>query len=235
VTATLPQAAAFAGWASAWLRGEVSADQIGPHLGPGVHVVVGAPGADGAEPLALGLGRLRALGLLAVTPSLPAPGDPVGLAGPPPFNAAALEAGGAVLLAGTGIGALPVQVGGAVEWRCAPAQDALPPDPGEADRLLRSTLLAVTQRLVDLDVASWQPDIPDALMNLRHRASPPLPPSYDGRRREIIDRALLCLEIVALAGGVEPGAVTAAEMEQRRVALTDLDRAARLALVAHCR
>ena len=235
MTATLPQAAALAAWASAWLRGEVSVDEIAAHLGPGVQVLVGAPGADGAEPLALGLGRLRRLGLLAVTPSLPAPGDPVGLAGPPAFNAAALDAGGGVVLPGTALGALPVQVGGAVEWRCASAHEALPPDPGEADRLLRATLLEVTQRLVDLDVASWQPDIPDALMNLRHRASPPLPPSYDGRRRETIDRALLCLEIVALAGVVEPGALTAAEMEQRRAALTDLDRAARLALVALCR
>jgi hypothetical protein len=235
VTATLPQAAALAAWGSAWLRGEVSVDEIGRHLGPAVDVLIGAPGADGAEPLALGLGRLRGLGLRSVTPSLPAPGDPVGLAGPPAFNAAALDAGGAVLLTGTALGAVPVQVGGAVEWRCAPAHEPLPLVPGEADQLLRRTLLEVTQRLVELDVASWQPDIPDALMNLRHRASPPLPPSYDGRRRETVDRALLCLEIVALAGVAEPGAVTAAEMEQRRAALTDLDRAARRALVAHCR
>lgn len=234
VTATLPAPVALAVWASAWLRGELSVDEVAAHLGPRVPVLVGLPGADGAESLALGLGRLRGLGLSAVSASLPAPGDPVGLAGPPAFNAAAVEAAGAVVLHGTGRGLVPAPVGGAVEWRCHPAHEPPPSDLGEADRSLRAVLLDVTRRLVDLDVATWQPDIPDALMNLRHRPAPPLPRSYDGRRRECVDRALLCLEIVALADDVEPGAVTAHEIEQRRRALSDLDRSARRALVAAC-
>lgn len=234
VTATLPAPVALGIWGSAWLRGEASVDEIGAHLGPEVSVLVGVPGADGAQPLALGLGRLRALGLAGFAPSLPAPGDPVGLAGPPPFNAAAVEAGGAVVLRGTGWGLVPVTVGRAVEWRCQPAHEPPPVDPGEADRSLRATLLEVTRRLVDLDVATWQPEIPDALMNLRRREAPPLPASYDGRQREAVDRGLLCLEIVALAEEVEPGAVTAQEVEARRRALADLDRSARRALVAAC-
>ncbi|MGN6253158.1 MAG: hypothetical protein ACTHNS_15245 [Marmoricola sp.] len=235
VTAMLPPAVAFAAWATAWLRGEVSVDEVGRHLGSGVPVLVGVPAAEGAEPLALGLGRLRSLGMEGVLASLPAPGDPLGLAGPPAFNAAALDVGGAVVLSGTGLGAVPAQVGGAVEWRCSPAAVPAPADPGETDRTLRSTLLEVTARLVDLDVATWQPEIPDALLNLRHRTGPALPPSYGGRRRETVERALLCLEIVALAGEVDAGAVTAAELEQRRAALVELDRAARRALVAACR
>ena len=77
-------------------------------------------------------------------------------------------------------------------------------------------LAEVTRRLVDLEVASWQPDIPDLLLNLRHRAPLPLPPGYDARRAETMERAVLCLDILELARAGEGGAVSAYEMEQRR-------------------
>jgi hypothetical protein len=108
-------------------------------------------------------------------------------------------------------------------------------DHTEASAALRGTLLDVTRRLVDLDVASWQPEIPDALMNVRHRRPPALPATYDARRVETVERALLCLDLVRLAAEVEPGALTAADVEARRQALGDLDRDARRALVAACR
>ena len=41
----------------------------------------------------LALGELRRLGASGCSLALPAPGDPLGLAGPPAFNAEALEAG----------------------------------------------------------------------------------------------------------------------------------------------
>jgi hypothetical protein len=231
----LPQAAVLAAWLGAWLRGEVPPDDVVGQLATGSHVVTGLPGADGAEPLLLALGALRRLGTAAVSASLPVAGDPVGLGGPAAFNAAAIESGQAVLLDGAGLGLVPVTVGGAVEWRCSPA--ATPPwiDLAEASTGLRGTLLDVTRRLVDLDVASWQPEIPDALMNVRHRPPPPLPPSYDARRVDTVERALLCLDLVRLADEVEPGALTAHDVELRRSALADLDRAARRALVAACR
>ena len=69
-----------------------------------VQVVTGLPDADGALPLGLALGTLRHLGISGVASALPAPGDPVGLRGPAAFNAAALEAGEAVLFEGTGVG-----------------------------------------------------------------------------------------------------------------------------------
>jgi hypothetical protein len=231
----LPRAALLASWLGAWLRGEAAADDAVGVLGPLTHVVTDLPDAAGAEPLVLALGRLRTLGATAVSAALPAPGDPVGLGGPPPFNTAALEAGEALVVTGAGVGLVPVTVGGAVEWRCLPAAAAAWVDLDEASTLLRTTRLEVTRALVDLDVATWQPEIPDALMNVRHRPTPPLPPTYDARRVETVDRALLCLGIVGLATEVDPGAVTAQEVEQRRAALGDLDRAARRALVAACR
>ncbi|GAA4940497.1 hypothetical protein GCM10023238_02730 [Streptomyces heliomycini] len=42
--------------------------------------------------LTLALGRLRALGASGLRVALPAPGHPLGLSGPPEFNARALEA-----------------------------------------------------------------------------------------------------------------------------------------------
>ena len=83
-------------------------------------------------------------------------------------------------------------------------------------------------------MAAWQPEIPDLLLNIRHRRPLPLPPGYAARRVETVERAVLCLDIVELARAGEGGAVSSYEMDQRRSALADLDRAARRALVGAC-
>lgn len=232
----LPRAALFSIWVSAWLRGEVSADDLGRRLDSGhedaVHVVVDLPHEASAQPLLIALGALRRSGAGAARLALPAPGDPVGLAGPAAFNIAALEAQQAVVLDGAGLGLVPALVGRAVEWCCLPAAPPAPLDPGEAAAGLHRTLLEVTALLTDLDVATWQPEIPDALMNLRHRPALMLPASYDERRRERLDRALLCLEIVTLARDAGTGTLTAGEADRRRRALDELDRAARRGLIA---
>jgi hypothetical protein len=166
--------------------------------------------------------------------ALPAPGDPVGLAGPAAFNTAALEAGEAVLLPGTGHGLVPRVDARTVLWRALPADAAPLLDPAESGPALRRTLLDVGNRLVDLDVASWQPEIPDLLTNLRHRDDLPLPRGLDPRRVDAVERAVLCLDVVGLATVDEGGAVSSYEVQQRRAALAELDRAARRALVAAC-
>jgi hypothetical protein len=71
-------------------------------------------------------------------------------------------------------------------------------------------------------------------MNLRHRPPLPLPRGFDPRRLDTLGRALLCLEVVALARAGEGGAVSSYEMQQRAAALGDLDRAARRAVVGAC-
>ncbi len=164
--------------------------------------------------------------------ALPAPGDPVGLGGPPDFNFAAIEAGEAVVVGAVGL--VPEVDARTVVWRAYPADPVPWVDERESAIELRTTLIEVTRSLVDLDVASWQPEIPDLLLNLRHRPAPPLPPGTDARRVETVERATLCLEIVELAGAVDGGAVTAYEMQRRHSALADLGRAARRALVGAC-
>lgn len=189
---------------------------------------------DGAvHPLAEALGIWVEEGVRACL-ALPVPGDPAGLAGPSEFNQAAAEAGEAVLLPRLALGLVPGEDARTQVWRGFTATPPPYVDPGEASRELRQALVEATRRLVELDVAKWQPEIPDLLLNLHHGSSHRLPRHWDARRTETVERALLCREVVRLALEDEGGAVTAYEMEQRRGALRDLDRASRRALVAGC-
>ena len=221
--------AVLAMWLDAVRAGRAGPDDLAaavrgddPH-----HVVTGLPGHGALE-----LEELSAVLAGPVSLALPAPGDPVGLGGPAEFNLAALEAGEAVV-AGT-IGLVPLEDARTVVW-CAHPADAVPwVDERETASELRLALVDVTRRLVDLDVAAWRPDIPDLLLNQRQRPLLPLPPGYDGRRLETTERAVLCLDILELARSGDGGAVSAYEMDRRRAALDDLDRAARRALVGAC-
>lgn len=194
-------------------------------------LVVGLPGQSPDEG-AVELLRLPALLRGPLSLALPAPGDLVGLAGPPALNRAALETGEAVLVGDVAL--LPEDDARTVVWRAVPAARAPYVDERETATALRLALQDVTARLVELDVAAWRPEVPDLLLNLRHRPPLPLPPGVDPRRRETLERAVLCLEIVDLAGGDDGGAVSAYEAQRRRDALADLDRAARHALVGAC-
>lgn len=230
----LPRSAVLTCWLAARLVGRVSPDSFveavtgdDPH-----HLVVGL----GPEPvsLVLALGHLGAGGASGARLALPVPGDPLGLAGPAGVNAAALIAGEAVLVPGTGLALVPQEDARTVLWQASPALVPAPLDPAEEGRLLRRSLLESTRALVDLDVASWQPEIPDLLANLRHRPALPLPPRTPPLLVEIIERATLCRDVVALAREDDGGAVSAQEARRRREALDGLERAARRALVAAC-
>lgn len=226
---SLPVAAVLATWLDAARAGDVGPDDL-------------ADAVRGEDPrhLVTGLGDQGTLELHElpralegqVSLALPVPGDPLGLGGPDAFNRAALEAGEAVVVGSVGL--VPTDDARTVVWHAFPAGPVSWVDERETAVELRTTLVEVTRRLVDLDVASWQPEIPDLLMNLRHRPRLPLPPRWEARRVETLERALLCLEIVALARAGEGGAVSAYEMDQRHAALGDLDRAARRAVVGAC-
>lgn len=223
----LPVSAVLATWLQAQRSGRVGAQDL-------------ASAVRGSDPrhLVMWPDRVEELwalpGLLPgrISLALPGPGDPVGLAGPPEVNLAALEAGEAVLVGTAAL--VPEQDARTLVWRVHEAKPAPWVDDRAAAAELRGTLAAVTRRLVELDVASWQPEIPDLLMNLRHRRPLPLPPGLEPRVVETVERAVLCLEIARLALSEEGGAVSAYEMSRRRAALTDLERAARHALVGAC-
>jgi hypothetical protein len=226
----------FACWFAAYAGGHTSLDEaLDAIRGPdAAHHVVGLEDADAATPLALGLGRLRGTPVEHVALTLPAPGDPEGLAGPPDFNAEAVEAGEAVLLGGSDLGLVPAQVGSGVFWQVRRASAPAPPDLGEADRGLRSVLREVADALAALDVARWQPEIADALLNLRRSGGPRLPPGMSPKAAALATTAARCRVIVDLAFRTEGGAATAAESDARLSSLRPLDRAARRALAAAC-
>lgn len=240
----LPAAARLAWWGTSWLRGHVVADLvIDAVLGEEVtHAVTGLDdlglGGDGStETLLGGLARLRAEGVLSFGAAFPVEGDPVGLGGSAPFNAAALEAGQAVVaLLGDGqaIGLVPQRVGPTVTWVAHRAARRQLSDVGEADRALRSGLLRSADALAALDVARWRPEVADRLTDLRQRAPVQAPPGVPPRCVELAGRALHALEVVDLALEDDGGAVTLHEIIRRESAIQPLAATARRALVAAC-
>lgn len=237
MTISLPDSARFALWYSAWTAGAVSLDAARDGIvgDEAAHDVLGLPDRRDAVPLILALGLLRTEGGTRASLALPAAGDPLGLAGPAHFNAEVVDAGEGVVLHGAGLGLVPHRVGAGVQWRCHLAQAGSQlPDPAEADGLLRRALVGTADRLADLDVARWRPEVADELSSLRRHVDLALPPGMDGRAIRLAGMAARCRTIVALALEDDGGGVTVAEAEARTAALRPLDHAARRGLVAAC-
>jgi hypothetical protein len=222
-------------WLNAVLRGSVGPDDFAAAVrgDDPQHLVVDWPGGSPIGLELLPAAVMRASGDGAAL-SLPVAGDLLGLRGPSAFNTAALDAGEAVVLNGTGFGLVPGVDARTVLWQVGPAEAAPPLDRAEEGRLLRQALVTTTAELTRLDVASWQPEIPDLLMNVRHRPDLSLPPGIGPRAAEDLERAALCLEIVELALRDDGGATSSYEMGERRRCLSELDRAARRVAVAVC-
>lgn len=236
-TSGLPASAHFALWFAAWAGGGCSTDDTRDAIvgADAAHDVAGLPGTTATRPLILALGLLRNRGAHGAGVALPVPGDPLGLAGPVPFNAEALEAGEAVVLEGVDLGLVPQRTGAGVVWSCLPAVSRRQvPDRSEADTGLRHELLRTTDLLADLDVARWRPEVADELISLRGTADLRVPGTMPPRAVRLASLAARCRTVVSVALRDDGGAVSAADARARREALTPLDRAARRALVAAC-
>lgn len=220
----LPDAAVLAWWCTAWLRGHVVTDLLLD--------AVGDARPDGLLDL---LVELRGDGATRAGLALPVDGDPLGLGGPPAFNAAALTARSAVVFAEARTGLVPVSESDGVDWQRFPAEPRQLPDVGEADRGLRRALTTTATALADLDVGRWRPEVADELMDLR-RPGPigAPPPGTPPVCAQLAVRGLQAARIVALALDDDGTAVSASEISTRRDALRPLDQAARRALVAAC-
>jgi hypothetical protein len=197
--------------------------------------VTGLPGTRQAQPLIVALGLLGNARASGAGLALPVPGDPLGLAGPGPFNVEVVEAGEGVVLDGAELGLVPHRAGAGVVWSChhAVASRQLP-DPSEADTSLRHALLRTTNALAELDVARWRPEVADELMALRRSADFSFPDAMASRAVRLASLATRCRTIVDLALEDDGGSVTAGEADARRRALAPLDHAARRGLVAAC-
>ncbi|MFG2130027.1 hypothetical protein ACGFNV_19780 [Streptomyces sp. NPDC048751] len=246
---TEPRSGRLAAWGNALLAGFASPDDavlaiVGEDA---VHRVEGLPGEAGPVGLTLGLGRLRALGVSGLRVALPAPGHPLGLSGPPEFNARAMEAEEAVVCHGAALGLVPevFEAGPAgdvhveVTWRCLAVREAPPadvPSLGEAERELAEALREATQVLTRLDVAGSGPVAEAALDAYRARAErgrEVLAPGYPPRAVRVLELAQRVGLLVSLAyENGHGGAVSASEMAARGEALRPVERTARRAQVA---
>ncbi|MEV5619138.1 hypothetical protein [Streptomyces bacillaris] len=246
-----PRSGLLAAWGNALLAGLVSPDDaVAAMVGEdAVHRVEGLPGEAGPVGLTLALGRLRALGATGFRVALPVPGHPLGLSGPPDFNARALEAEEAVVAYGVPYGLVPeVSEAGPegdlhveVVWRVLPVWEAPPadvPSLSEAERELAEALRDATALLSRLDVAGSGPVAEAAVDAYRARAEVSrgrevLAPGYPPRAVRVLELAqrVGLLVSVAYENG-HGGAVSASEMAARGDALRPVERVARRAVVA---
>ncbi|MGW5481265.1 hypothetical protein [Streptomyces sp. NPDC004008] len=244
-----PRSGRLAAWGNALLAGFISPDDAASAIvgEDAVHRVEGLPGESAPVGLTLALGRLRTLGVTGLRVALPAPGHPLGLSGPPEFNARALEAEEAVVCHGAAFGLVP-QVDEAgpdgdvhveVVWHCLPVREAPPadvPSLGEAERELAEALREATEVLSRLDVAASGPVAEAAIDAYRARAErgpEVLAPGYPPRAVRVLElaRRVGLLISVAYENG-QGGAVSASEMAARTQALRPVERTARRAQVA---
>ncbi|MFH8803152.1 hypothetical protein ACH4F6_26710 [Streptomyces sp. NPDC017936] len=244
-----PRSGRLAAWGNSLFAGLVSPDEavlavVGEDA---VHRVEGLPGETAAVGLTLALGRLRALGVRGLRVALPAPGHPLGLSGPPVFNARALEAEEAVVCHGAALGLVPevseAGPGGDVHvevvWHCLAVREAPPadvPSLGEAERELAEALREATAVLSRLDVAASGPVAEAAIDAYRARAErgrEVLAPGYPPRAVRVLELAQRVGLLISLAlERGHGGAVSASEMAARGEALRPVERTARRAQVA---
>ncbi|MEO5875643.1 MAG: hypothetical protein ABIS86_18850 [Streptosporangiaceae bacterium] len=222
--------AAVVAWGNAWLTGNVGLDEaVDAVTGPQVI-------SPNDEPLRVFLAGLRSQGLTELRLALPVPGDPLGLTGPADFNAAALEAGEAVLT-DIGLGLIPEpDVRGSsylgVRWTVHAAVIARPDVPSlpEADQQLTVAMREVTEVMSGLDDVNGERS--RFLKALRDDADSSLAPGYPARAHRVAALANRLSLVVELARDAAGHNLTAAQMRQRSEALQTLDRAVRRARVA---
>ncbi|MFC5214996.1 hypothetical protein [Streptomyces coerulescens] len=244
-----PRSGRLAAWGNALLAGFVSPDDavheiVGEDV---VHRVEGLPGESAPVGLTLALGRLRTLGVSGLRVALPAPGHPLGLSGPPEFNARAMDAEEAVICHGAAFGLVPEvyeagpdgDVHAEVVWQVLPVREAPPadvPSLGEAERELAEGLREATEVLSRLDVAGSGPVAEAAIDAYRARAErgrEVLAPGYPPRAVRVLEMARRVGLLVSLAReNGHGGAVSSAEMGARAEALRPVERVARRAQVA---
>jgi hypothetical protein len=244
-----PRSGRLAAWGNALFAGLVSPDDVVLAIvgDDAVHRVAGLPGESGPVGLSLALGRLRALGVSGLCVALPSPGHPLGLSGPPEFNARAMDAEEAVICHGVALGLVPEvyeagpdgDVHVEVVWHCLPVREAPPadvPSLGEAERELAEALREATEALSRLDVAGSGPVAEAAIDAYRARAErgrEVLAPGYPPRAVRVLELAQRVGMLVSLAyGNGHGGAVSAGEMAARAQALRPVERTARRAQVA---
>jgi len=201
------------------------------------------------------LAHFRDAGVPGLRAVLPAPGDVLGLPGPPEFNRLALAAGECVLTDPGAVGR-PVrpagqsgvvpevtvfgsawEPGAMVTWALRPVNVSRITAVGslaEAERELREALATGTQTLARLDVARWREDAADRVAAVRDGGLPrdTLPPSAPARAAQMLATAARVRAIVEIAREDDGAALSGHEAEQRAGTLRALEAVTRRAMAA---
>ncbi len=190
------------------------------------------PTVVGEVPLRKYLASLRADGLTGFRLALPAPGDPLGLSGPPQFNSAAVDAGEAAIavLPDRRLGLVPspdlrgssyVGVRLAVH-EAGPVRHDLP-SVAEAEQELSAVMRSATEALASVEgPAQGRPERLAA-------GGAGLAPGYPARAHRVASLATRLSAVLRLA---DERGLTSAQHATRGAALRELDGAVRRALVA---
>lgn len=229
-------------WGNAWLRQTCSLDDAA-QAATGMdesHRLDGAPWGDDSA-LTVSFGRLPAAGVRALRLALPVPGDLSGLSGPQALNTTALEAGEVVLLEGAQAGLVPHasapgEGAPSVRWTWHQAAEGRLDHESTADaaRRFKTTMREATDALSELSVAGMSPETAARIGQLRQAAPArlPLPTTFQGSGRDLLEQAWSLSEILELASRDTGTARTASEIRHRAEALRGVTQAARHAVVA---
>ncbi|MFC4112679.1 hypothetical protein [Nonomuraea zeae] len=214
-------------WGNAWLAGHVGLDEAADHV-----EAAAGPAVAGDLPLRKYLANLRSDGLCELRLALPAPGDPLGLSGPASFNAAAVDVGQATVavLQDRNLGLVPAPdlrgssyVGVRLDVHdSGPVRHDLP-SLSEAERELSDAIRSATEALASVDGPLQER--PGRL----GLAGGELAPGYPARAHRVSTLATRLAGVLRLA---EERGLTSGQLATRAVALRELDRAVRRALVA---
>ncbi|MGW0192818.1 hypothetical protein [Nonomuraea sp. NPDC003201] len=222
-----PVCPSLVAWGNAWLAGHVGLDEAADHV-----EATGGPTVADDAPLRKYLANLRSDGLREFRLALPAPGDPLGLSGPAPFNSAAVDAGEAAIavLDGRNLGLVPVPdlrgssyVGVRLEIHdSGPVRHDLP-SLSEAERELSEAMRSATDTL-----SAVEGPLQSRPSSVGHRGGE-LAPGYPARAHRVSTLATRLATVVRLA---DERGLTSGQVAARAMALRDLDRAVRRAVVA---
>ncbi|WP_432563415.1 hypothetical protein [Kineococcus sp. SYSU DK003] len=255
----LPRSARLAAWGTGVLTANVPLERAvaavvrddEPHVvrweGAALPGVASTP--DDVTTLLAGFAECAPAGSGRMLLTLPVPGDPRGLPGPPAVNVAALEAGECVVAELDGHPerwALVPEVtefgsvwepGALVSWTVHAAASRRAPESSsvaESERELRTALSTATQALATLDVARWREEAADRIAAVRDGglAKDAVPPDTSPRALRVLQTASRVLAIVELAGEDDGAAITSLEAGSRARALREVGAVARRALVA---
>lgn len=225
VHAQSPVSAALVAWGNAWLAGHVGLDEAVDQV-ERTH----GPAMVAGRPLRVELAEFRGDGLSEFRLALPAPGDPLGLSGPPHFNAAALDAGQAAIavLGGENRGLVPEPDTRGSSYRgiaftvheAGPVRADLA-GIAEAERDLAGVMRTATRAFDGLDGPTAAR--PERLPVGR------LAPGYPPRAHRVHALAGRLASVLRLA---EQRGLTAGQLATHDLALRELDRAVRRAQVA---